>query len=359
MSQAFEALRGCFWPVASATNEAMTAARTGAAAHHTGAIHLATCQRIEIYSIDSCGCEAPAASHGASALRHLSEVAAGLHAAVLGETQVLGQVRDAVARGDPKLRLLGDVAIATARDIRREAAFHADTSESLDRALAFAGIPPHGTLLILGAGHMGKTIARRAASMGFENVVVAVRNAAGRELPPGAQAIVDLEHLSSLGPVNVAVGCLGDRNGSTLLHDVPPANLYVDLGTPANFDAALPNRVTIATLMAEEPPALREKRENLKVRLAELLDRRICDARGTSATPAGRLRREIEVIRLREANAIERLHPDIPRETVDAITRRLVNQIFHLPSARLKVHEDVEFSDRVADLFAQSGEFPG
>jgi glutamyl-tRNA reductase len=357
MSQAFEALRGCFWPVASAAPTEMAAARAAANGHRDGAIRLATCQRIEVYAIDPCACGAPAGANGVAALRHLAEVAAGLHAAVLGETQVLGQVREAVARADTKLRQLGDVAIAAARELRREAAFHADTSENLDRALSYAGMEARGTLLILGAGHMGKTLARRAGAMGFEHVIVAARHAAGRELPPGAHELVDLEHLGSLGSVAVAVGCLGDRYGAAHLRELPAADLYVDLGTPANFAASLPNRVTIADLVDHEPEAARARREQLRERLAELLDRRICDARETSATPAGRLRREIEAIRRREARAIEKLHPEIPGEIVDAITRRLVNQIFHLPSARLKAHEDAEFSDRVADLFAQSPEY--
>jgi glutamyl-tRNA reductase len=345
---------GCFWPVASASPAEIAEARAAATAHPPGAIHLATCQRIEVYAPQACDCDAPAGASGPRALRHLAEVAAGLHAAVLGETQVLGQVRDAVARCDPSLRRLADVAIAAARDLRREAEFTADTSENLDRALALAGIAAQGTLLVLGAGHMGKTIARRARSMGFDDVVIAVRNTAGRELPTGASALVELDAIGGLAPVDVVAGCLGDRYGSTVLASVPPARLYVDLGTPANFDRSLPNRVTIATLMDHEGPEERARREQLRHRLSELLHRRLGDARVTAATPAGRLRREIEAIRLREARAIERLHPDIPPPTVDAITRRIVNKIFHLPSARLKAHGDAEFSGRVADLFTQT-----
>jgi glutamyl-tRNA reductase len=353
MIEGMEAFNGCFWPVASASPAEIAAARSAAASHPAGAIHLATCQRIEVYAARPCDCDAPAGAGGARALRHLAEVAAGLHAAVLGETQVLGQVRDAVARCDTPLRRLGDVAIAAARDLRREAEFAADTSENLDRALQLAGVAPSGTLLVLGAGHMGKTIARRARAMGFRDVLMAVRHAAGRELPPGASSLIDLEQIGGLAGIEVVVGCLGDRYGPTSLPAVPPARLYVDLGTPANFDRSLPNRVTIATLMEHESPEERARREQLRHRLNELLHRRLGDARVTSATPAGRLRREIEAIRLREARAIERLHPDIPAPTVDAITRRIVNKIFHLPSARLKAHGDLEFSSRVADLFSQ------
>ena len=343
-------LFGCFWPVTSATAGDVALARELAAAHRGDAISIATCQRIEVYGPEPCHCSAPIHASG-NAIEHLAEVAAGLHAAVLGETQVLGQVREAVAGGPSQLRRAGEVAIAAARDLRREAAFNADTSENLDRALALTGTCAQGRLLILGAGHMGKTLARRARSMGFEHVTIAVRNAAGREMPIGGDELVGLEVIGSLAPVDVMVGCLGDRNGQFWLGDTPEAKLAVDLGTPANFPATTPNRVTIETLMAHEPREVADRREVLRRRLHEILERRLNDARHTAASPAGRLRQEIEVIRAREARAILRLHPDIPQQTVDAITRRIVNQIFHLPSARLKQNEDREFGNRVADLF--------
>jgi hypothetical protein len=50
--------------------------------------------------------------------------------------------------------------------------------------------------------------------------------------------------------------------------------------------------------------------------------------------------------------------PGVQRQAVDAVTRRLVNQIFHLPTARLMDHPDPEFGDRVADLFAANRTAP-
>jgi glutamyl-tRNA reductase len=350
MTATLESLHGCFWHVASASPDGINSARAAAALHAEGAIRIATCQRIEIYSASPCQCGAPVRAEGPSALLHLAEVAAGLHAAVLGETQVLGQVRDAVSRSDDAHRRLGDIAIAAAREVRREANFNAETSQNLDHALALSGVAPGGHVLILGAGHMGKTIARRARSMGFDDVTVAVRNAEGRELPPGADRLVDLADVGSLGSVNVVVGCLGDRNGAVTMSHLPSAALYADLGTPANFSETLPNRVTIAMLVENEAADVAEERAALRLRLRAALERRWHDARTTAESPAGRLRREIEAIRAREAAAIERLHPDIPHDTVDAITRRLVNQIFHLPSTRLK-KGDEDFGSRVADLF--------
>jgi glutamyl-tRNA reductase len=285
-------------------------------------------------------------------------VAAGLHAAVLGETQILGQVRQGLANADAELRRLCEPAVAAARDLRREEGLAADTSRSFEAALAQECIAPRGRLLVLGAGHMGKAIARRARSLGFADVVVAVRNAAGRELDIAGATIVDLATVGEIERVQVAVGCLGDRNGAAVIERLPQADLYVDLGTPANFPGVTHGRVTIATLIATEPEVIRERRRVLAARLHSLLARRLEYATRTAATPHGRLRQEIEAIRLREIEAIERMLPAVHREAVDAITRRLVNQIFHLPTTRLMQHPDTAFGDRVADLFAAEKHAP-
>jgi glutamyl-tRNA reductase len=343
----------CSWPVASMEAGRIAAIRDLARSHATPHISLATCQRIEVYQAGTCDCSAPGRLQGRQALLHLAEVAAGLHAAVLGETQVLGQVRDTVTGASGTLRRLADLAIAAARDLRREAHFTADTSQSLERALALANVQPQGRILVLGAGHLGKAIARRAARMGFAEVVVAVRDTSARALPPGADCLVALAEAGSLGSFEVVVGCLGDRNGAFNLGPLPVAKLYVDLGTPANFPPGLPNVVTIARILADESGALVQRRAALRDRLAEFVDRRLAAARHTSSSPAGRLRREIEAIRAREAAAIRQLHPDIPMQTVEAITQRIVNQIFHLPSARLKETVDLEFSGRVVALFSE------
>jgi glutamyl-tRNA reductase len=70
-----------------------------------------------------------------------------------------------------------------------------------------------------------------------------------------------------------------------------------------------------------------------------------------SDTPIGRIRSEVERVRQREAERIARLHPGLSHEAIESITRGLVNQIFHLPSERLRAMGDTELGERLADLF--------
>jgi glutamyl-tRNA reductase len=68
-------------------------------------------------------------------------------------------------------------------------------------------------------------------------------------------------------------------------------------------------------------------------------------------SPLGALREEVERIRQRELMRTLRLHPELPPEKVDAITRSLVNQIFHHPSQRLRRSENPELAEAVVALF--------
>ena len=70
----------------------------------------------------------------------------------------------------------------------------------------------------------------------------------------------------------------------------------------------------------------------------------------------GALRESVERVRQRELDRFGRLHPEIPGETIDAITRSLVNQLFHLPSQRLKKTDDESLGERVVALFSDDAQ---
>jgi glutamyl-tRNA reductase len=91
------------------------------------------------------------------------------------------------------------------------------------------------------------------------------------------------------------------------------------------------------------------RRRDLEERLRAILAAQLALRRPGS--PLGALREEVERIRQRELLRSLRLHPELPAEKLDAITRSLVNQIFHRPSLRLRDSEDVDLAEAVAALF--------
>lgn len=181
-------------------NGAVDAELRGMCAGHVG---LATCHRLELYV------EAPTVAAaelfrrwigielgevpgselrvaaGVDAGRHLLRVAAGLESAVLGEDQVLGQVRAAyrdacrTSRPGPLLHRLFHAAFRAGKRVRRETAL-ARGGRSLagvavnevERELGGLGCR---TVLLLGAGEMAAVAARRLRDRGVGRLLIANR----------------------------------------------------------------------------------------------------------------------------------------------------------------------------------------
>ncbi len=136
---------------------------------------LDTCHRVEVYGFGEVPEVAPELSlrQGDEAVIHLLRVAAGLESAVIGEDEVLHQVREAHrraatgARRDTRLHRLFEVAIAAGRRARAGRTAHgvglADRAIGwLDRRSPLAG----QQLLVAGAGRMGSALAHAAAGAG-------------------------------------------------------------------------------------------------------------------------------------------------------------------------------------------------
>ena len=348
--------RCCAWRTVSFRATEMAAARAEIEGAHPHDAVVMSCQRLEAYGFGACDCGAPDHLRGPEALHRLAAVAAGLDSVVLGEDQIMGQVRSAFAAASPQLRAASDLAIGAARALRAEVSFGSHAGHLLDRALRLSAVEAgSGTLLVLGAGAMGRLIAARGQELGFEVVVAGRRHPSG----PFPWRFVELGSAVELRRVDVLCGCLGSGAGEIALRVLPQARLVVDLGTPRNFvEPEGPGLVTIADLLASEEsrPHSRARRAELRARLDTLLGERLAHAATDSRSAVGRLRLEVETIRKRELARIQRLHPELPSDVLDAITRSLLDQVFHGPTAKLRTEGDPGLASRVADLFARPAE---
>lgn len=348
-----EDFRCCAWRTVSFRAVEMAAARAAiGAAHHDDAVVM-SCQRLESYGFGACDCGAPVRLQGRDALARLAAVATGLDSVVLGEDQIMGQVRGAFAGAQPNLRRTGDLAIGAARALRAETEFESHAGHLLDKGLRLSTVQPGGTLLVLGAGAMGRLIAARGQELGFDVIV------AGRRQPTGLfpWRFVELGSAISLHRVDVIAGCLGSGAGEITLRVLPAAHLVLDLGTPRNFvEPPAPGLLTIADLLESEErrPHARARRAALGSRLDSILSERLAHAATDRRSAIGRLRADIEATRQRELGRIQRLHPDLPADAIDTITRSLIDQVFHGATARLREHPDL--ADQVAGLFAPAEE---
>ncbi len=212
---------------------------------YAGAAVLSTCNRTEIYVASARGIGDPRpivallseikgevafegapffAVTGKEAARHLFRVAAGIESMVIGESEVLGQVRAAftaaTAAGThtPVLSRLFHTAIRVGRKARAQTNIGRGTMSVSSTAVSLArsalGDLSGKTALVVSAGEAGKLTARTLASSGVSRMLVTSRNAArsaelaaelgGSTLPferlPDALAEADIVITSTAAP---------------------------------------------------------------------------------------------------------------------------------------------------------------
>jgi glutamyl-tRNA reductase len=167
------------------------------------AVFLSTCNRLEIYwtgpddlepwfreFVLARGVEpgkVVTRHHGHAAVRHLFSVAAGLDSQVLGETEILGQVRRAhqaacaAGTNGPEFDATFDAAIAAGRRVRRETALGKHpasvSSAAVDVALASTGGRSSPSAVVLGAGEVADGVLRALQERGITDVTIVNRRA--------------------------------------------------------------------------------------------------------------------------------------------------------------------------------------
>ena len=122
---------------------------------------------------------------GEDVARHLCRVAAGLDSLVLGETEILGQVRRGLRVGvaprtvGPGWRSFFRTAIASGRRARSETAIGANPATASSMALALAegalGDLREKHILVVGAGRIGLQTLKAAEGRGLTSIAVANR----------------------------------------------------------------------------------------------------------------------------------------------------------------------------------------
>ena len=169
--------------VASDGRDRIARAVQGRIASHR-VILLSTCHRVELYGFGimpdlNTRLQVETGEH---AVRHLMRVAAGLESAIIGEDEVLHQVRDAFAQAralrslDRRLQRLFETAIAAGR--RARAGRTASSGNLAQRAVAWLqqrSTLEGGSVLVAGAGRMGSSLAH-AARLAGADVTIASRD---------------------------------------------------------------------------------------------------------------------------------------------------------------------------------------
>ena len=385
--------------------------------HLAEVVLLSTCNRTEVYArttrfhdgvddvrhflAESSGLDADALAeqlytyHDDAAIAHLFGVAAGLDSMIIGEGEILGQVREAWQIAEAE----GTTGQLLSRSFRQaiEVGKRARTETGIGRhavSIASAAVTLAGErlgsltgrrVLLLGAGDVGEGMAVALSGAGVGEIVVANRSRArALDLAKrfGGRAVALDEVVDSLVTCDVllastgAPGTLVERSD---MEDVMRrrdgrAMLVVDVAVPRDVDPGVGQVFGVTLLDIDDLKALGEaslearRAEVGKVRviLTDELERyRVEHSAREMAPLVERFRKRAEEIRLaeleRHAARLGGLSAE-QRQVVDQVTRSLMNKLLHEPTIRLKEAAGSArgelYADALGGLFALDGPEP-
>lgn len=347
------------------------------------ALVLETCHRVEGYLASAGAAEHLAAAIprggraliGEQAVHHAIAVAVGQDSVVVGEDQILHQLRtsvDAARRGgslDPALERLFAVALQAGR--RARSWRQGPTRSLADVALASieqqVGPIRGRDILVVGAGKMGRLAARASIGAGAA-VTVANRTAEGaKALAASAGGRVEAfdpdGRVGAFAGVIVALAGRWPIGASAIDALARSETIVVDLSVPAAVPVGLAETLG-GRLVTADDLALADvapgAREGASARLESLVDRTTSEFLDWLKRRDGRAIAEALVEhadRQREAELAElwqRLPGLAPeaREAIETMTRHLATRLLREPLERLGRDTDGRDERTVRDLFA-------
>ena len=380
----------------------------------TELVILSTCNRVEVYGV----ADAPGVARAAAfrelarfrgvdatavepvlythvdgdAVRHAFRVAASLDSMMLGEPQILGQVKDAFALAQtaqtvgPALHGLFSQTFAVAKRVRTETEIgrHAVSVSFAAVELAkkiFTGLAGRAVLLV-GAGKMSELAARHLVEQGAFPVYVTNRTwARAQELARALSgtAVPFDDMLGAVGDVDIVItsatapqplltragvaGLMARRRGRPLF--------FIDIAVPRNVESAVN---TLDDVYCYDIDDLRSVVDaNLRERLREaqraesMVERevakflaRLSDLEVVPTIVSLRERAEaVRVTELRRALARLPAASEETREAMEALSTAIVNKFLHTPITKLRESRRAGTSrssmDLVQELFGLGG----
>jgi len=321
------------------------------------------------------------------AARHLFRVAAGLDSLVVGEPQILGQVKEAHTAATeaqavgPVLNRLFHSSFAVGKRVRSETGLGSGAVSVSFAAVSLAkkifGELKGRQVAVVGAGEMGKLTALHMKSQGVHGITIVSRTMAHAartaEAIGGASAAPWDELDTALGASDIvitATGAAAPILTKARLEAVmrPRRNrplFIIDIAMPRDVEPAAGELEQVFLYNIDDRQAT--VRENLARRAGEVsraeaivseeVDKFGAWLRSRGAIPTVvALRQRFEAIRRSE---LERLTAGLPpdaRARVDDITRLIVEKLLLSPTEQLKAIGDAElvlaYSDALTRLFA-------
>jgi len=352
------------------------------------AVIISTCNRTEVDWLADCSTSAPVVDwlsryhdigrdqlnqylysyEGRQAIRHLLRVSSGLDSMVLGEPQILGQLKDAyelARRHDGTGRYLSKLfqhAFAVAKRVRGETRIGANPVSVASTAMSligqiFADFPRH-TALLLGAGDTTELFARYLHQAGIGRLVIANRTVSrARDIARRfhGYAIALDEVPAHLAEADILVTATASHEAVVRRSDVEAAYrarkhrpvCMVDLSIPRDIEADggaledvfLYDIDDLRTVIQENEASRREAAQRAETIIDQEVDAFLAWVRSQDAVQLIReLRGRAHETRRETLDRARRMlaRGHDPDEALEFLAHTLTNKLLHAPSAGLR-----------------------
>ncbi|MGD2064262.1 MAG: glutamyl-tRNA reductase [Nitrospirota bacterium] len=307
--------------------------------------------------------------HGRQAVVHLFRVASSLDSMVVGEPQILGQLKDAFARARAAgatgsvLHHAMERALSTAKRVRTETAIARSAVSisyaAVELAKKIFGSLEDKTVMLIGAGEMAELAAQHLLGAGARKILVTNRTYSRAvqlaERFHGSAIRYD-DFGNSLIRTDIVIASTGAtdyvlsrQDMARVMHDRRHQPVFfIDIAVPRNLDPEIERLDNCYLYDIDDLQSVidtnKEERLRETERAHEIIDQEVAAfeawLRGRAATPlilalrdSGKQFREQET-----AKALARL-PDLTdeqREAVEHLARSLTNKFLHGPTVALK-----------------------
>ncbi len=323
---------------------------------------------------------------GDAAVQHAFEVASGLDSMVIGESQILGQLKDAYRTAQDcgtagaLLNRLFQSTFSVAKRVRTETHIGANAVSVASAAVGlarqiFSNLERH-TALLVGAGETIALTARHLQAHGLRNMIIANRtlsraealaaefNASAITLDalPHHLAQADIVISSTASPVPVIT--LKDTQAALVARKRKPI-FMVDIAVPRDIepeigqleDVYLYSLDDLQQSISDNLQARHGAADQARLLIAEEVQRFHISLRGQDAVPAIRaLRAAAEVRRLQTLDQARRLMASgkTPEEALEYLASTLTSRLIHVPTQTLREageHGDAALVEAARRLF--------
>jgi glutamyl-tRNA reductase len=372
--------------------------------HVTEAVILSTCNRTEVYAyvekfhgayqdvrefLSAITYQPPElfadhlyAHYDQEAVRHLFRVASGLDSAVVGENEVLGQVRRAWETSQhehaagPVLAPLFRHAVETGKRARTETTISRNIASVSQAAIAMArqrlGSLEGISVLVLGAGEMGEGLVRSLHDARVSAIAIANRtweNAVELAARVDGTPVRLTELTATLADVDLLVTSTGASSlmveanelSSLMVRREGRPLLIVDIAVPRDVDPAASSidgitLLDMNDLRAFADSGIRERQREVSAVEAiveQEVERYLAYATAREVAPLiAALHGRADEIRDSEldrfASRLNELSPK-EREAVEALVQGIIGKMLYRPTVRLKDAAGTSRGERLAD----------